>query len=395
MPISSGSLPHNYYLRCFFLICIGCCAFLQAQLKSPVEDFIRITPNPNAPVQFDLPENFCQCAASIPEIKKAQGQHLKEKEPYKLHIGDRLIIIIYGTEETNTTREVIVDPSGHLTYLYTGQIYALGRTIDDVHAEIQKRVRDYYPHALIALSGKSFHGHNYTIMGEVNQPGTKPLNGRITVIDALAAAGGFPIRPYRFEFVDYAELTKAFLARNGEYIPVDFEKLIRHGDTSQNVELEPNDYIYIPSINTYDVYVLGEFFRPFVFSFLRRATLMEVTAWARGTRREASSRCVIIRGSLTCPVCISVDMNLIQKGCQPDFELMPGDIVYLPPMRFTSLKDVIRAAIRTFVGAVALQAGQNLFINLVPEAAGFNNNNFVNPGQASSGGGGGGGTGGF
>lgn len=298
------------------------------------------------------------------------------KSPYRLKIGDQLQVSLYGFRDAKTDRVVTVDPTGTISYLFVNKINALGKTIDEVRKEIEEKAKLQYPHVIATASALQLNGDSYTIMGEVNIPGTKPVTGNSTVLSAIAVAGGFPLRAFRSQTIDYADLDRSFVARNGEYVPVDFNKLIREGDISQDVHLEGGDYIYIPSLIAKEIYVLGEFYRPFVYSYIKTASLTEVVTWARGLTPLASSRVAVIRGSLGCPTTYLVDVNLIFHGAQPDFLLCPGDIVYAPPAKFGALKQIVRAAISMYVGAIATQAGENSFFKIQPEAAGQDNNNF-------------------
>ena len=52
-------------------------------------------------------------------------------------------------------------------------------------------------------------------------------------------------------------MKRSFVVRQGKCLPVNFEKLLINGDLSQNIYLEPDDFIYFPSAAARDVYVLG------------------------------------------------------------------------------------------------------------------------------------------
>ena len=58
--------------------------------------------------------------------------------------------------------------------------------------------------------------------------------------------------------VDLADFSRSFIARNGKRLPLNFERLFESGDLSQNVPIEPGDYIYIAAANVQEVYVVGE-----------------------------------------------------------------------------------------------------------------------------------------
>ena len=56
---------------------------------------------------------------------------------------------------------------------------------------------------------------------------------------------------------DLADLRHSFVMRQGQSLPVDFYRLLREGDTSQNIYLQPDDFVYVPSALSQQVYVLG------------------------------------------------------------------------------------------------------------------------------------------
>jgi hypothetical protein len=57
------------------------------------------------------------------------------------------------------------------------------------------------------------------------------------------------------------------------------------------------------------------------------------------------------------------------RRCEPDFILEPGDIVYVPPMRFLHLRLIFQAAMRTFVSTCASFAGSQAMISINPSCA--------------------------
>lgn len=285
-----------------------------------------------------------------------------ETAPYRLQIGDQLTISIYG--ETNTQRDVTVDRGGNITYPIVGTLEVIGKTIDEARREMNDRIRKVYRYTFVTVTPMQFGGENYTILGSINVPGQKPLLGVETVLSALCRSGGFPIGQYRNQTVDLADLDHAFLLRKGEYVPVDFNKLVTEGDLSQDVRLKAGDYIYIPSSLEKEIFVMGEVALPSAIGYINQVTLLEAIAMAGGTTFNASSRVLVVRGSLSEPYTFYIDFNRISKGCERDFLLKPGDIVYVPPRQFTNLREILQYAIRVFVSTAASDAGSIAWANL-------------------------------
>lgn len=304
-----------------------------------------------------------------------------QKRVYLLQIGDQLEISLYGNVDIDTKRVVRIEPSGYVSYLFIEPVYALGKSIDQLRKDIAESIKKIYPNIMVSINAISLIGDQYTVMGEVRGPGTKQIHGEMKVLDALGAAGGFPMHTYRGQLVDYADLDRAFLSRRGNYVPLDFNALIREGDISQNIYVRSGDYLYIPSLINKQVYVLGEVAQPLAYSYLRTASVMEALTWAGGPTILASDTIVVIRGSLNCPTPFILDWPRLRTSCCPDFLLQPGDIVYVPRDRYWEASEIVKAGIRAFVGAVASIGGEETFIKLVPDAAGTSSNAvFINSG---------------
>ncbi len=285
---------------------------------------------------------------------------------YKLQIGDRLSVAIYG--EPNTERDVTVDAAGTVTYPIIGTLDVVGKNIDEVRKEMNARIRKVYRYTFVSLSPVEFGGQSYTILGWVNVPGRKSLLGRETILSALCRAGGFPSGSFRTMTVDLADLSRAFLLRKGQYVSVDFKKLVVEGDTQHDVVIEPGDYIYVPSALEKEIYVMGEVALPSSLGYLNKVTLAESIALAGGMTFNASSRVLVVRGSLNEPYTFYIDLNLILRGCEPDFLLRPGDIVYVPPRTFTSFRELVQYAIRIYVSTAASDFGSIAWSNITGEA---------------------------
>ncbi|MFQ5729306.1 MAG: polysaccharide biosynthesis/export family protein [Waddliaceae bacterium] len=289
-------------------------------------------------------------------------------QDYRLKIGDTMLISVYG--EKDTEREVVVDPRGMLSYLFVDSIPASGKTLAEIRELLQEQLRKYYRFVTLSITPIKFNAEFFTIVGEVNRPGKKPIVGRPTLLSAICQAGGFTTLDFRDQLMDLCQLDKAFLVRNGDYVPIDFVRLVRHGDLSQDVPLEAGDYIFIPNLKMKQVFVLGEVLSTVAIDYLNTMSLVEAIAEAGDVTEYASSRVVVLRGSLACPARYLVDYPRIVKGCAPDFPLQPGDIVYVPQRRLTRLREIVREAVRIFVDTAAYVSGSEAFIRTHPHARG-------------------------
>ncbi len=291
----------------------------------------------------------------------------KQTGDYRLKYGDILMVSIYGEE--GTMREVNVDPRGMISYLFVDSLPAIGRTIKEVRKDLEERLSSYYRFVVLSVTPVKFGAAYYTVSGEVNLPGRKPVIGSPTLLSALCQAGGINVMEWRNQLIDAGDLDHAFLARNGKYIHVDFMRLVRNGDLSLDVPLQEGDYVYIPDREFKQVFVMGEVRKGVTIDYLRGMSLAEAVAEAGGVTDRASSRVLVVRGSLTCPVRYLVDYSKIVKGRTSDFALQPGDIVFVPPRKLQKLREIFYGALNTFVASVASIGGREAFIKIHPHAA--------------------------
>lgn len=328
---------------------------------------------------------FCQCdcqreqgnGQEEPENGRAKEEEKGKPhypEPYRLEIGDSLVIAVYG--EFNTKREMTIGPTGTISFLNVRSVVAHGRTLMELREDLTKKLKEYYRDPLVTITGSNFKGYHYTIVGEIKKPGVKLLYGNPTITSVLSDAGGFTTRIYRNQTIDIVDYDHSFLVKNGKYVPVDFKRLLEYGDMSQDLPIGPGDYLFMASYVQPKVYILGEVSRPLTVNYLDTISIAEALAEAGGLTLRASSRVYVIRGALDNPITYCLDINRILKGYACNFWLEPGDIVYVPPMKFTHLKEIIQGGISTFVSVVANVAGTNTFLEITPAAK---NTNVVSP----------------
>jgi polysaccharide export outer membrane protein len=79
------------------------------------------------------------------------------------------------------------------------------------------------------------------VFGEVNNPGVIPTQGELTVVEALALAGGFKQRAVLGD----AKILRGDMNRP-EVIACDIDRILNKGDMSQNVKLRNGDMLYLP-----------------------------------------------------------------------------------------------------------------------------------------------------
>jgi len=286
---------------------------------------------------------------------------------YTVGPGDRLEIEVLGDPATHES--VLVGPDGKIYFYLLPGIDVWGLTLPQVRQKIEDGLLNYMRgQAPVSVTLRDIGSKKVWILGRVGSPGIYPLTGQTTLLEALAEAGG-PVTPRSVASsvggplgisltADIADLRHAFVMRSGHAVPVDFYRLLKMGDMSQNIYLEPDDFIYLPSALAKEVYVLGAVGDPTSVSYHNQMSLVGAIAAARGTIRNAYlSHVAVVRGTLTSPQIAIVDYKAILKGDEPNVVLEPGDIVYVPFTPYRILSFYADMIVKTFVQTVAVNEG--------------------------------------
>jgi polysaccharide export outer membrane protein len=150
-----------------------------------------------------------------------------EPTNYHLGAGDQVRIITYG--EDNLTGEFRVNDSGNIALPLVGAVHAAGLTSGDLEAAIAAALRrgNLVHKPSVAVEVIAY--RPIYVLGEVNKPGQYPYQPGMTVVTAVAVAGGFTYRAYE---------RYASIVRSGEGNAVE-------GRASRQAFVQPGDVITI------------------------------------------------------------------------------------------------------------------------------------------------------
>jgi len=159
------------------------------------------------------------------------------------------------------------------------------------------------------------------VSGRVKSPGSYELQANMTVMQALAAAGG-PI--------EGADLEAAYVERQGKSIPVNLKKLLEGVDLSENITLLPDDVLYVPDRV---VTITGEVQNPGQYTLVpgKNDRLQDLIKMAGGPTKQANLKKVhITRVEGGKRPRLVVDATQIDPTNNPT--LRRGDSVHVPAL---------------------------------------------------------------
>lgn len=128
----------------------------------------------------------------VPADLPTGGQQEDAVAGYRLGAGDQVRVTVFRHEDLSG--EFQLDGEGFFALPLVGEVKGGGKTVRDLEVDIEDSFRDggYLVNPQVSLEVLNY--RPFYILGEVNQPGSYPYVNGMTVINAVALAGGYTYR---------------------------------------------------------------------------------------------------------------------------------------------------------------------------------------------------------
>jgi len=158
---------------------------------------------------------------------------------YLLGAEDVLAIAVWRDEQL--TKEVVVRPDGFISFPLVGEVQAAGRTVEEVRADIAKRLAKYIPNPNVSVAATKVLSYRIYVLGRVNRPGEFMIGHTTDVLQALSLAGG--LTPFASEN-DIRIIRR--VSGEQQVIPVPYGDLKRGKSLERNALLQRGDVVMVP-----------------------------------------------------------------------------------------------------------------------------------------------------
>ena len=218
-----------------------------------------------------------------------------QTDDYLIGPRDRLAIDVWNADGLEGIYTVEAD--GTFTFPLVGRVEAAGLTIREFESNLIKLLADgFFRRPQVTVAIEEYRSQRIFVVGEVREPGTYPLTGGMTLIEAIASAGSTTDAASNEALIVQAGAGGPVLPEDREdasAITVDLEAL-QSGQMSQNISLHDGDTVFVPRAQT--LYVSGEVNSPGQYPIRRGTTVLQALALAGGvTDFGAANRIKIIR----------------------------------------------------------------------------------------------------
>ena len=153
-----------------------------------------------------------------------------------------------GTQEI--TGQHMVGPDGTINLMRYGRVHVSGKTVTEARLLMQQQLAQFFDAPQVSVDVVGYNSKNYFVIsggaGNGDNVGKFPITGNETVLDAICQVGGFAQTSSQTIWV--ARPTPGGPGCE-QILPVDWNAIVRGGQTDTNYQVLPGDRIYIVSDN--------------------------------------------------------------------------------------------------------------------------------------------------
>jgi len=181
-------------------------------------------------------------ASSGPSKTKATPAAPPSASAEEYMIGPDDLLAVNVWREPEISRNVLVRPDGKISLPLVGDLRAGGRTPVQLQDDIKGQLLNYLANPEVTVIVQEARSQKFNVLGEVEHPGSYPLSRSMTVLDAIAVAGGLR---------DFAKTRKIYVLRikgdgSRARLRFNYKEVIKGQSLSQNIELQPRDTVVVP-----------------------------------------------------------------------------------------------------------------------------------------------------
>jgi len=228
--------------------------------------------------------------------------------------GDALKIFVYGNPDLTT--EAKVSESGNITFPLLGEILVDGLTPSAAERKIARLLesRDILRKPQVNIVTSSLQSQMVSVLGYVRNQGRYPIEGKRSLTDILAMAGG--VLP------DGGELVILIRSDGSKFVKevIDFIDMVRSGDLSRNPNVRSDDLIFVERAPRF--YIYGEVQRAGVYRLERSMTVMQALSVGGGVTQRGTERGLRIQRR-------DAEGNLQILTVKSNDLVQPDDVIYI------------------------------------------------------------------
>jgi polysaccharide biosynthesis/export protein len=288
------------------------------------------------------PTDVGQSYAATPPVNTQTRPGIEVVQPdYVLGPNDQISLLVPDLEDEFTDKTFRVDMSGNVSLPFMGHLHAAGLTIGGLEQEVKDLLNRVLKDPEVTISVVGFGSEPVSVLGAVNYPGIRQLEGHKTLFEVLSLSGGLrPDAGYLITItrdLKWGQLPLADVKPDptGRFSVGSVKvKDIRNATSGgENIDIRPGDAIWVSKAEL--VYAVGSVTKPGGFLLTERDSIsaLQVISLAEGLLKTAApDKARILRAvpGSTSRTEIAVDLKQLMAGKGTDIQLRPDDILFVP-----------------------------------------------------------------
>jgi polysaccharide export outer membrane protein len=170
---------------------------------------------------------------------ETQQQTSEESGLYTFGAGDVLEVLVFGEPEISKT--VFVRSDGRITLPLVGEVMAAGMTPEALSTKISEKLLKVVEEPNVTVILTENNSKVYYVLGQIEQPGQYTITRPVTILQAIAQAGGF---------LEWAKKSRIMIVsgpqESGKITYFNYDDFLKGDDIGQNAVIKPEDTIVIP-----------------------------------------------------------------------------------------------------------------------------------------------------
>jgi len=154
-------------------------------------------------------------------------------------LGPEDVIEVFVWKQPDLTTTVVIRPDGRISLPLTNELEASGKTAVQLQKEITEKLREYITQPMVNVIVKQVNSLKISVLGEVRKPDVYRIKNQVTVLDAIAMAGGF---------TDLARPNRVIVIRNApsgpQRIKINVKQVVAD-ESRAPFFLQPLDTVYV------------------------------------------------------------------------------------------------------------------------------------------------------
>ena len=245
-------------------------------------------------------------------------------EGYLIGDEDMLQLSVWGNPELSV--QVPVRPDGMISFPLVGDVKASGISPRELKKVLENELSKFVKTPTVSVMVTAVNSFKVYIIGDGAMSASPATSGVITLkrntslMQLLAQLGS----------LKGADLNSAYILRDGKRLGNDFFKLIVKGDVSQDIQLMPNDTLFIPDNFEKRIMVVGAVKTPMIMQYREGSTALDAILNAGGFTEFARQNDVLVvrkTGKETKNIVARMKDVIKDGDISKDVLLMPGDLV--------------------------------------------------------------------